>query len=316
MILSAPMLESWDRCRRLGMYLKDWAPIRVTPLGAVYSALRTVLETDGYPGPQLAREHVMQLAGERGVQTDRDDPYDLMVHHAYLAEVLARALRQPSALEGVKYHPPVKLRATGHVWQPDSYLVDGGTRLMRVVLVDHWDDDRQLAELHSWRTLGDVAVTGLPMTMRVLVIGQSRNGKRHGHWTRARQHPQSKRLRFQRKTAKDDGFAESWATVWRENTQVGPDPWIEQMARDQVLREVAFERKVIVPAQYARAQVLGDIERIGDEMEAAVKAKVQFPMTRSACDSPIHGPCLFQVCCYAPSETTPGECGMFSKRKK
>jgi hypothetical protein len=305
-MLAAPILEHWDRCRRMGVWLDMWQSVRVTPLGAVYKALAKVLEAPDYHGPSLARDHVMTLAAQRGVETDRQDPYDMMVHYAAMAEVLARAIRQP-ATEPLAKHPVVGS------WQPEAYLVDGGMRLMRVVLVDHWDDDRRTAELHSWQTMGDVCVTGLPMTIRVLVIGQSRNGKRHGHWTRARQHPHSKRLRFQRKHAKDDGFTGSWGTVWRENTQVGPDPWIEQMARDEVLREVAFEQRVTVPAEWARQRVLEDIERIGDELEQTV---VLPPMTRSACDSPIHGPCRMQCCCYAPGEVTPGETGMFVRRTR
>jgi hypothetical protein len=208
------------------------------------------------------------------------------------------------------------------IWQPESYLIDGGLRLMRFVLVDHWDDDRQSAELHSWRTMGDVCVTGLPMTIRVAVIGQSRGGRRLGHWTRARRHPLNKGIRFARKHGKDDGLAGSWAWVWRENSDIGVLPWVEQMSRDGVLTESAFNVNVRVPAENARKRVLEDIERIGEEMEKAGRFSSQshlsfadaFPMTRSACDDPIRGPCPLQCVCYATTEITPGETGMFRKR--
>lgn len=319
MILDAPTLEHWDRCRRLGVFLQEWEPVRVTPLGAVYEALRQVLEATDYPGPGMAREYVMQLAGERGVQTEREDPYDMMVHHANLAEVLARAIRQPTS-EPLSKHPAVRIPGGMpeflRSWQPESYLIGGGTRLMRLVLVDHWDDDRQLQELHSWRTIGDISVTGLPMTLRVLVVGSSRSGRRHGPWTRARRHPQTKQLRFARKHAREDGFTQSWETVWREDSVIGPDPWLEQMARDGVLREVAFDKRVLVPDKRQVANVLEDIGRIGDELEAAVKAGTKFPMTRSACDMIGHGPCLFSCCCYAPMVISPGETGVFRAREK
>jgi hypothetical protein len=302
------------------MFSLEWQPVRVTPLGAVYSALRHVMTcpaTD-YSGPQIARDRVMEMAAERGVQTDRHDPYDLMVHHAHLAEVLARASRQPSQ-EPLTIHPGVKVGSTGLEWKPEGYLIDGGTRLMRVVLANHWDDDRQMSELHSWRTVGDVSVTGLPMQIRVLVIGSVTNGRRYGHWTRARQHPYDKSLRFQRRSGQEDGFSDSYKTVWREHAKIGPDPWIEQMSRDGVLREVAFTRNVIVPSGRQREMVLDDITRIGLEMEEAwgVRNKIQFPMTRSACDlaGPGRGPCLYQSSCYSPVEITPGESGLFKRRE-
>lgn len=315
MILNATRCESWDRCRRQWAYLEDWEMIRVTPLGSVYRALHAALQATDYPGPQFAREHVMREAAERGVWTARHDPYDQMVHHAHLAECLARVLRQPSdeSRESDRAYD-----VGSHIWQLASYPVDGGLRLMRFLLVDHWDDDRQSAELHSWRTMGDVCVTGLPMTIRVAVIGQSRGGRRLGHWTRARRHPLNKGIRFARKHGKDDGLAGSWAWVWRETSDIGVLPWVEQMSRDGVLTESAFNVQVRVPAEGARQRVLEDIERIGAEMERHERAdkhfSIQYPMTRSACDDPIRGPCPLQCVCYAPTEITPGETGMFRKR--
>jgi hypothetical protein len=316
-VLSPSKMRLWDRCRRAAMWSEDWQPIRVTPLGAAYAGLRLALETDQYTAPGIAREHVMQLAGERGVQTDRQDPYDIMVHHGHLAEVLARASRQPSQAEGLRYHPDVKLGSTGILWQPEAYLIDGGTRIMRFVLVSDWDDDRQTAECHDWATISAVSVTQLPMQLRVLVIGSSRNGRRYGHWTRARQHPYDKSLRFARRQRGEE-FGEGWKSVWREHTKIGPDHWLEQMARDGVLREVAFTRNVIVPGQVQRDKVIEDIVRIGAEMEAAREAGTQFPMTRSACD--LAGPgrtcCQYQATCYSPIEISPGESGLFRRREK
>lgn len=298
------------------MFQQDWQPVRVTPLGAVYSSLKVALtiDRDAYTGPWIAKDHVMTAAGERGVQTDRPDPYDMMVHHSYLAEVLARASRQPSA-EAVTVHPAVKVASSGFLWQPEAYLVDGGTRLMRIVLVDQWDDDRATSEAHDWGVIGDVCLTGLPMQLRVMVIGASRNGRRHGHWTRARQHPYDKSLRFARRQ-KGEEFGEGWKTVWREDTKVGPDQWIEQMARDGVLREVAFTRNILVPGSRQREMVIEDVNRIGTEMQTSVQDRVRFPMTRSSCDSagPGRGPCLFQSVCFSPIELSPEETGLFKRR--
>jgi hypothetical protein len=311
------------------MFSRSWQPVRVTPLGSVYSGLRLALECPE-SNPGLASGRVMELAGTRGVQTENPHPYDVMVHHAHLAEVLARASRQPTG-EPVTLHPAVKVTGTGIVWQPDSYLVDGGTRLMRVVLAASWDDDRQLSELHSWRTVGDICTTGLPMTIRVLVIGASHNGKRHGHWSRARQHPYDKSIRFQRRQAREE-FNATYKTVWREQCHIAADKWIEQMSRDGVLREVAFTRNVRVPEGRQRDLVIEDIVRVAGEIGKMGRDHYQgqgqgqghdqdifplFPMTRSACDmaGPGRGPCLFQAVCYSPVEISPGETGLFRKRE-
>ncbi len=319
-MIGATQLEHWDRCRRLWQFGTQYQANRVTPLGAVYQALHLVLHTtrDTYTGPEIAREWVMELAGKRGVQTDRQDPYDLMTHYAHMAECLARVLRQPNTdplqigLDRWGPHHTISFDE-GPEWKIESYAIDGGMRLMRFVMVDHWDDDRQLAELHSWRTIGDVCVTGLPMTLRILVIGQSRNGKRYGHWTRAKQHPYNKSIRFKRKHSSEE-FAGDWRVVWREDTQVTAQGWVEQMARDQVLRESAFDVWVKVPGKLQQGRVLDDIKRIADEMEAAEQMAGRFPMTRSACDDAIRGACRYQQVCYAPMEIEPEETGLFTRR--
>lgn len=318
-MIGPTQLEHWDRCRRLWQFGTQYQANRVTPLGAVYQALHLVLHAtkDTYTGPEIARDYVMELAGTRGVQTDRPDPYDMMKHYAAMAECLARILRQPNSEPirpyGVIYQGKAK-PDDSNGWNVESYLVDGGMRLMRFVLVDHWDDDRQLAELHSWRSIGDICVTGLPMSLRVLVIGQSRQGRRFGNWTRAKQHPYNKSIRFKRKQAKDEDLVGEWRTVWRENTQVTADHWIEQMARDQVLRESAFEVRVKVPDKLQRERVLEDISRIAAEMDKAKQQAERFPMTRSACDDAIRGACRYQSVCYAPMEIEPEETGLFTRR--
>ena len=306
-MVDAPQLEHWDRCRRMWAYLDTYRVKRITPLSAVYQSIAVCLQADSWE-PKCARELIMEWASKRGVQTDRANPYDIMVNHAHMAECLTRVLRQPTQ-EPLKLHPQVG------DYQPRSYLIDGGMRLLRVVLVDRWDENRKMAELHSWGCIGDICVTGLPMTIRVMVIGSSVNGKRAGYWCRGKLHPYTKRLQFRRKQGKDELVGE-WRTVWREESKIGPEPWIEQMARDGVLRECAFDIKVRVPDQLQRDRVLEDIERIGQEMAQARKQRQGqlFPMTRSSCDDPILGPCRFQCVCYAPIELTPEQSGLFERR--
>lgn len=311
MTIDAPILESWEKCRRQWAFSREWELVRVTPMGTLYRALQDAL-TRPESDPAAAQAFVMTEAGERGVWTEVRDPYATMVHYAHLAEVLARVLRQPNS-EPLKLHPPLKLG--DHTWVPASYLTDNGLRLMRIVLCDHWDDDRQLAEIHSWRTVGDICATCLPMTLRVLVIGSQRDGHRHSFWSKGQRHPVNKQLRFARKHGKAEGLSASWDTVWREDCDISAQTWLEQMARDGVWKELAFDRKVAAPSKLQRDKVLTDIEFAADEM-AISPTNGRWPMTRSACDDPIRGSCPFQACCYSPGETEvlPGDTGVFRRR--
>lgn len=309
MTLDATTVESFERCRRQWAFQRDHEMIRVTPMGTLYRALNLILCAE-QAEPNDAALYVMKEAGERGVWTEAANPYQQMKHAAALAEVLARVLRQPSAAP-LSTHPPVKVG--DHLWQPNSLLTDNGLRLMRIVICDHWDDDRQLAELHSWRTVGDVSTTGLPMTLRILVVGQSREGRRHSFWTKGQSHPINKQLRFQRKHGKADGLSASWETVWREEAGISAQVWLEQMARDGVLKELAFDRQVKVPGPEQRKKVLYDIKNIAESMTSTVGP---YPMTRSACDDPIRGACPFQCVCFAPTELSPADTGVFRVRTK
>jgi hypothetical protein len=315
MILSPELVESFERCRRQWAFQNEFELIRTTPMGALYHALDYALTMQSGPESpsDYAKLKVMNEAGERGVWTQAANPYQQIKNYAAMAELLARVLRQPSA-EPLKRHPIVNVG--DHKWQPQSYLTDNGLRIMRIVLCDHWDDDRQLAELHSWRTVGDVSTTGLPMTLRVLVIGQSREGRRHSFWTKGQRHPVNKQLRFARKHGKADGLSASWETVWREEAGISAQAWLEQMARDGVLKELAFDRQVKVPSKDQRDRVLGDICRIADEMITARSNQITLPMTRSACDDPIRGSCAFSCVCYSGTELSPDDTGVFRRKTR
>jgi hypothetical protein len=303
-------------CKRKWKWAKEWELGKVTPIAAVREAIQAMLvqPASNPTGPmnwgKWCQVRVMEILSQRGVDTPYRHPYELAVHHAAMAEVLGKVLRKPS--DRPLRHPPSV--APDWSWQPLALTDDDGLRLYRVVLTDRWDDDRQLRELHSWRTLGDICVTGLPMTIKVVVLGPQRNGYRHGPWTQARQHPRNKGLRWRRKHGDGEGFSEIWERVWREQAKVDAQSWVEGMQRDGVLREAVIERHVKVPARVHVERVLEDIRRTAEQMEMAEKSKVLPMMSRSACDFPV--PCQFQRCCYSELELTPGDLPIFQERRK
>ena len=61
----------------------------------------------------------------------------------------------------------------GDTYEPLSYQLPDG-RLRRVVLCSSWNTLREQEERTSWWTVGDIAVTGRPMLVNVvLVIGSA-----------------------------------------------------------------------------------------------------------------------------------------------
>lgn len=318
-ILSAPALEDWEQCQRRAVWHREWELGRVTPYRALVEAVEygllgnSIFTIDA----ENSFQHVMSLAGSRGVWAERADPYAMMVHYGRLAQILVTAvLAHPGNL--VK---PFRLRheiRPGLVWECNSFMTSVN-RLVRVVIVDRWDDDRQLRELHSWRTVGDICVTGLAMDLLVLVIGPSRDGRRHGPWTKGWQHPVNHSLKFKRThQGKKVPLVGGWRPVWRENaSEITTDQWLKQMESDYVLRDVMLVRKVKVPESEQRQRVLIDIERIACEIDRGQRMErdgSSYPMNRSACDWP--RPCPFQAVCYAPMEIGPGDVNLFRRRDR
>jgi hypothetical protein len=95
------------------------------------------------------------------------------------------------------------------------------------------------------------------MQMAVCVIGQRRDGRNHGYWTRAFQHPVSKQIRFRRKHNPSEGFKSSWEQIWREDYDtISTVTWLESMLSDGVLSDVCFVIDLPVPEPKARQSIV------------------------------------------------------------
>ena len=189
--MTPQLLTAFETCARKGYWGKDWEQPKLTPTQMLSRALRSSLSAGEGVWGEIAGAEILQLATDRGLDTDVTDVYGAVMHLASLADILVSAVRKPS-------DPPWTITESVQNWTSGCYLV--GDHLRRIVLVSNWNDDRHYSECRSWFTLGEVAHFELPMQMVVMVIGQQRNGRRHGPWTQGFLHPQNRVLRFRKKS--------------------------------------------------------------------------------------------------------------------
>lgn len=288
---TASLLISADRCFRREFLEREWELGVVKVQSELYSSIElglTVLSDD----PALAAaDHLMDIAVERGLDTNQQDLLDHAQHFAALAEIITWTLRTGDAWERVPSIP-----IAGHMWHSGAF--SNGQTMRRVILVDRWDDERLLAESHSWAVAGECAVYGVPMDLYVVVLGSSRDGKRHGPFSAGYTHPIAKNLRFKKRDGED--FGETWKKVFREQSDFTREEWLEQMTDDGVLGEY-LEIHRVECSPYAK-EIRAALEaRTSQIRETHVLPEVQL----SACHDAIH-PCPFRSCCpyfREPSET-------------
>jgi len=301
-VLSAYDLDCFDRCEKRFAFEKDWVPQIISPISLLYRSLEAALSSTN--PEETAKSTALKIAGKMDLKTTALEPYAVATHVGWLAGILATFLR---AKLGILMPAPVTMSSNGIEWQPMTFEDSSGLR-HRFVLVDHWDDDRLTSEAHSWLTIGELAASGRPLTLHALVIGASRQGRRHSPWTKGYLHPANRQLRFgrRRKGGKQSGLSGEWVETWRESyPQCSTQEWLRVMQEDGVLSELVVSRPVKMNST--------DIRLLAAQSEMAVirasmeSADVSAPMRRSSCDEVGRGPCPFQPICYSPVATSPAE---------
>lgn len=292
---TANLLIADDSCRRREFLERSWERSVMNPMNALYRSIGDGLESEADDPGQYAGDTLMGLAVSRGLDTSQSDLLGHAEHLAAIADMVTWLLRT-----GDQWECP----ADKDGWVSSAYLNASGSRLRRVVLVDRWSEERAVAEEHSWRTLGETAVYRMPMDLIIVALGQNRDGRRHGPISKGYLHPQNHNLRF----LKRDGepFGPSWERVFREESNIGREEWLEEMTEDGVLAECVLTHEVPVPEYAAeiREIIKRKLERIEQTKELP---EPQF----SQCDDPI-SPCQFSSCC--PHFRQPTERGGFLHR--
>jgi len=179
---------------------------------------------------EVAGDAMMQLGEDRGMDTEIHNVYDMVCHHACLADILVSAIRKPDAKP---WGPCPKLDG----WTSDCFLSPDGNYLRRILLVTHWTDEREYSESRGWFCLGETAHYNLPMQLVVAVIGQQRNGKRLSPWCSGFTHPKNHQLRFRKKSrSTSETFNDKWEKIYREDhAEISRETWLQAMLTDDVL---------------------------------------------------------------------------------
>jgi hypothetical protein len=293
------LLSNLETCPRKGFYSRSYEALRLPVKEMVTQAIRIALTAPNEqerPFGEVAGDTVIQLASDRGVDTDLHKTYPTVIHHAALSDLLVSTIRKPN-------DPPWLLPPPSKCWTSDCYLSPDESTLRRIVLVSYWSDERHYAECRNWYSLGEMAQYELPMQLVVFVIGQQRNGKRLSPWTQGFLHPMNKQLRFRKKSrSTSEVFNDKWEKIYREDhDEISRETWLESMLRDDVLAEVCFRVDIPLPDRLHLLRIRQTTER---KLSALHAMKEKPDIQYSTCDRP---PCAFKRCCHVLPETEPSE---------
>jgi hypothetical protein len=297
MILSARMLDDWDRCERRYAYTQNYVPKLISPLGVLYAALESALVA--LDPEQEAKDSTMRIAASQELILSELTGFLTIRHIGYLAGIIAVALRERlGILKSVQ-----TLHNGSFEWESALFETTSGAR-HRIELVSHLDDDRLRACAHSWRVIGELAALQAPLTLTAVVIGANRGGRRHSEWAKGLLHPSNSVLRFARRNKARTGFNDAWIPVWREHrSEISTEKWLAAMKQDGVLDGLILSREIpYKPEDNRMVTAKREMAYLAGVMEGAHE---NAPMRRSSCDD--WGGCPFARCCWSPTEATPAD---------
>ena len=291
MILSAALYETMDRCPRRFALEKTHEPVTISPVAMLYAGVEGGLTS---PDPcEGAREAIRAVAADKDIDSPNLASMSAVRHVGLMAEVVTLAIRRKVGM--LRVAAPVSMGE--HQWTPHLYETAQGS-LRRIVLVPYIDDDVLRGYAHSWGTVGETAAMRRDVTLTFVAIGPQRLGRRHSAWTKCYRHPlRTSVLRFGRRKG-SNGLTSGWLEVWREQVDIAPNRWLDQMDHDGVLDDLIQSRRIQFREDDFRVQrAAEDMLKILPQMQEATP---ESPMRRQSCDSVIHGPCPFQPLCWSP----------------
>lgn len=307
MILKARDLEAVDSCDRKYALLRDYEPTLMSPTAMLYAGIEAGLVGEN-PG-ESAKDAIRELSSRVDLDAKALSGLSGVRHVGLLAEVLSVALRR--VIGKLNRVQPVEWM--GHTWESGLFECHKTRTVHRIVLIPHYDDEILRSFAHQWGVVGELAALGRDIMLTAVVIGQSRGGRRHSHWTKGLTHPVQKSLRFARRDGEKSGFTKGWKDVWREQTQITAEAWLDQMTTDGVLEEMIVTRKV--PHRRSDGRVVSAERDLVQVAERMAQASADSPMRRSACDD-LRGACPFQAWCWSPEPVEMEELSHLFRRRE
>lgn len=270
-----------DACSRFETWSRRYELPRISLSDALRSGLRAGLLTGD---PQRAHSQFIAHASNPGLDIEGRNVYDIAIHHAAMLEVIATYLVGNDG----PWKPASCLPLGQDTFQPLSFEMPDG-RLRRVVLASSWNTLREQEERHSWWSVADMEITGRPMLINAIVIGQTREGFRISPWTMGYEHPENGILRIKKKEGK---FNPNWKKVKRENTDIRSLDWLSHMQSDGAFEDVVFSFTADLKSRDS------DMERMASEIREG-----RDTMRRSACFR--MSPCPMASTCHDPKLIMP-----------
>jgi hypothetical protein len=305
MILTASSIVDLQSCPRKTLLSADYEILHLRPKQLLDACLRKGILAisrgeDVAATVKQMRMEFLQAAANPGMATPTGtDSYKLAMDLCAMLDTILRAAAR-MGLPHLGEHPGIKLNS-GITWQPLAFTSADG--LHRIVTIDRWSEADLVRELHSWFVAGDMATTGLDMTIHVIEIGQSRNGRRASAWARGWRNPVMKNANRIRFIHKDGTSFKGWIPVWlADERDLDVDGWVGAMFKEGAAQRLWHTIPVAMPTEAQRAETMRQI--LGEGARASVLISERgsapwssAPMVRAACDG-LGVPCGWQGACY------------------
>jgi len=319
MILDARSLSELQSCPRKFLLNLDYEVLHFRPKSLLDACLRVGVQRisnsediEAVVGD--AKTRFLQAAANPGLDAPRGtDTYKLAKDYIVMLETILRVAARWGLLP-LHDSPSVALNSTVQ-WQPLAFE-DANGELRRFITIDKWTDADLSRELHSWYCVGDMCATRKPMTIHVIEIGQTRNGRRASAWARGWKHPTMPNLKMH--FAHKDGSAfKGWLPVYLADGG-DAEEWVEQMYGEGVAQALVRTVPVAMPGEKTRLdtvwQMLQEANRAGRLIaERGPRRWMAQPMSRVACDGMV--PCSFQSVCHGENVKVE-EIGLYRIRKQ
>lgn len=325
MVIDGAQLARYQLCRRRWLLEREWQFLKWHPKALFDSCLRDGayrLSTGTTPETVISDATTRYLSAAANPGLDLlpgADPYQIAGDWCATLSTVLTAMSRLTLLSLSRVQPI--LMQSSQSWLPLSFADESGT-LHRWITVDSWDADAQARAVHSWLTVGDMAVLDAPMTLHVVEVGSMRNGRRISPWCRAFRHPViAGRLRFQRPDGKGGWrslHGDQWEAAWLADLHAySPEQWVDLMTKDGIISKILHHSAISPLREESRRLVLGQIlaeAQAMRELQTGGNKWERIPMNRGACDG--WRPCPHQGACYVPAGSAPdlGASGLYQLR--
>jgi hypothetical protein len=313
--VDAASLIDFQTCRRRFILNSSWRLARWRPK-LLFDVLlrRGILQlTQQSEVEKVAAEAkavFLERAADPGLDIIGRDPYQASKGWTSLLESVLHGLSR-TVLPVL--HDPEPVRLTSDIdWRFLSWADDAGT-LHRWVTVESWDDDTVSRELHSWRTFGDLVMSGCPMVLHAIVLGQNRNGRFLSPWTRTYVHPAIPAFKWRWIKPED--------TAWKplqllDQHRLDVSEWIDAAWSQGAIQPLLQDQQVELPSDSVCRDTRYQIIREASDMFRLIKEDRPYltePMSRGSCDT--YSPCHYQPVCHTAEPPDLVQLSLYVPRK-